>query len=102
MGAGRREKIRDCHKRRPRKRVASMTSSAAVDCPQDFFHFSRPRTFTTGGGRRLFHHAGAAQLLTQFRFLEEHQPLAHLAVLEGHGVGHIFKGEGFFERYEIR
>ena len=35
-GAGSCEKIRDCHKRRPRRYVESMTSSAAVDCPSIF------------------------------------------------------------------
>ena len=50
LATGRWEKIRDCHKRRPRRHVESMTTSAAVDCPQHFFTASRnPSTCRVNG-----------------------------------------------------
>ncbi len=42
--AGRREKIRDCHKRPPRSSVESIAASAAADCPSIFSHLLGLRT----------------------------------------------------------
>ena len=52
-GTGKCEKIGDCHKRRPRRHVESMTSSAAVDCPQDFF--IPPSCHPFSRSRRIHH-----------------------------------------------